>query len=123
MKKRYTIIGIIMVLVVVLSIWLLIHPKALGNINLTYSEPETNISSISFSGEVGDKIKFLLTSKIKKGDLDFIVYDSKGNVVKELDRAKRLETFLILDNSDIYTLKAEYKNFIGSGKIRIYKVD
>ena len=88
MKKRYIIIGIIIVLAVVLSIWLLTRPKELGNIRQAYSKPETSTSNISFSGEAGDRIKFSFASNIKNGDLDIIVYDSKGNDAYKLDRAK-----------------------------------
>lgn len=123
MKMKYIIIGIIVVIATALSIWLLSRPKTLGNINLTYLEPETSTSNISFTAEAGNKIKFSFASNIENGDLDIIVYDSKGNVVKELDRAKKLETLLTLDNSDTYTLAAEYKDFIGSFKIRVYKLD
>ena len=121
MKKKSIIIGIIVVIAVALGIWLLLRPKALGNMNFACSEPETSASNISFSGEAGDRIKFSFASNIENGDLDIILYDLKGNVVKELDRAKRLETYLTLDHSDIYTLEAEYKDFIGSFQITIYK--
>lgn len=60
--------------------------------NHDYAEPTTSISDISFRGEAGGRIKFSFASDIKNGDLDMILYDSKGNVVYELDRAKELET-------------------------------
>lgn len=123
MKKKYIIIGAIVVIFVVLIIWLLTRHESLGNINHAYSEPETSVSNISFIGEAGDRIKFSFRSNIENGDLDIILYDSEGNEVYKLDRAKALETFLDLDNSDTYTLAAECKDFIGSFKITIYKLD
>lgn len=106
-----------------MNIGLLTRPKELGNIRQAYSTPETSTSNISFSGEMGDRIKFSFASNIENGDLDIIVYDSKGNAVYELDRAKELETFWTLDNSDTYTLEAKCKDFIGNFKVTIYKVD
>ena len=118
---KYIISGIIIVLVLSFGIYLINMPEKLGNINHSSASPEESVSDISFYGEAGDKIKFSFASNIEKGKLDITVYDSEGNVIKELDRAKRLETFLYLDKSDTYTLAAEYKDFIGSFKISVYK--
>ena len=91
--------------------------------NQSYTEPVTNSSNISFLGEAGDKIKFSFASDIESGELDMVLYDSEENVVYELDRAKELETFYVLNNSDTYTLAAEYSDFVGEFKIKVYKVD
>lgn len=80
-------------------------------------------SNISFSGEAGEKIKFSFRSHIESGDLELVLYDSNGNAVYELDQAKALETYFVLEKSDTYTLEAEYKDFIGNYKIVVYKVD
>ena len=123
MKKKYIIIGAIVVIFGALSIWLLTRPESLGNIKHTYSKPETGVSNISFLGEANERIKFSFRSNIESGDLDIILYDSEGNEAYKLDKAKALETSLDLDNSGTYTLAAEYKNFIGSFKITVYKLD
>lgn len=123
MKKKNIVITIIAVIAVAVCVWLVIQLEALGNINGSYSDPATSASNITFSGEAGDRIKFTFASDIKSGNLDIKVYDSKGNVVKELDRAEELETFLELEYSDTYKLQAEYENFIGKFKVKIYKTD
>ena len=125
MKKKSTIIGIGFLIVVFISLWLVNRPKTLGNMNQSYTEPVTNSSDISFLGEAGDKIKFSFASDIESGELDIVLYDSEENVVYELDRAKELETFYVLNNSDTYTytLAAEYSDFVGKFKIKVYKVD
>lgn len=121
MKKKSIIIGIIVVIAAILCIWLFIRPKELGSINHTASKPETANSDFTFSGESGDKIRISFASDIKSGDLDIIIYDSNGDVVKYLDKAKVLKTFMTLEHSDTYTLTADYKNFIGDFKIFLYK--
>ena len=123
MKKKSTIIGIVFLIVAFISLWLVNRPKTLGNMNQSYTEPVTNSSNISFLGEAGDKIKFSFASDIESGELDIVLYDSEENVVYELDRAKELETFYVLNNSDTYTLAAEYSDFVGKFKIKVYKVD
>lgn len=123
MKKKSIIIGIIVLAIILLSVWLLTRPKALGNINQTFTESETSSSDISFTGEAGDKIKFSFRSDIKNGSLEIVLYDSRGNAVYELDKAKALETYFILENSDTYTLVAECSDFIGNYKIVVYKVE
>lgn len=124
MKKRYIIIGTIALIVVVMSIYMLDSSKLLllGNMDHSYTKKSTVTSDISFSGEAGDKIKFSFRSNIENGDLDMLLYNSEGNVVYELDRAKELECFLLLDNSDTYTLAAKCNNFIGKYKVKVYKV-
>ncbi|MDE7423643.1 MAG: hypothetical protein K2N51_08125 [Lachnospiraceae bacterium] len=122
MKKRCITIGTIAVIVVVISIYLLVRPKLLGNMNHSYTKETTTTSDISFLGDAGDKIKFSFKSNIENGDLDMFLYNSEGNVVYELDRAKELECFFTLDNSDTYTLAAKCSNYIGKYKIKVYKV-
>lgn len=122
MKKRSITIGIIAVIVVVISIYLLVRPKLLGNMNHSYTKETTTTSDISFSGDAGDKIKFSFQSNIENGDLDMFLYNSEGNVVYKLDRAKELVCYFTLDNSDTYTLAAKCNNFIGKYKIKVYKV-
>lgn len=122
MKKRCITIGTIAVIVVVISIYLLVRPKLLGNMNHSYKKETTTTSDISFLGDAGDKIKFSFQSNIENGDLDMFLYNSEGNVVYELDRAKELACYFTLDNSDTYTLAAKCNNFIGKYKIKVYKV-
>jgi len=122
MKKKYILTGIIIVIIVIVSIYLLTRPDKIGNLNYNYSGQITRTSTISFSGEAGDRIKFSFRSDIKSGDLDIILYDSEGNEVYKLDRAKELETFFNLNNSDTYTLAAECHNFVGRYKVSVYKV-
>jgi hypothetical protein len=123
MRRKSIIIGIIIVIIAVISIYLLTRPIALGNINQSYSKETTSTSNISFLGTAGDKIKFSFRSNIVSGNLDIILYDSKGNEVYKLDKAKALETFFNLSNSDTYTLTAECSNFIGKFKVKVYKVN
>ena len=52
-----------------------------------------------------------------------VLYDSAGNEVYILDKAKALETFFTLNRSDTYTLVAECNSFIGEYKISVYKAD
>lgn len=125
MKKRNIIIGITAIVIVVaaISIYLLTRPKGLGNMSNSYSEPTTTASTISFSGEAGERIKFSFQSNIVNGDLDMVLHDSAGNEVYTLDHAKELETFFTLKRSDTYTLEAACNNFVGKYKISIYKPD
>ena len=88
----------------------------------TAFEATTSNSNISFTGQAGEKIKFSFRSNIEDGELEIILYDSDGNAVYELDQAKALETYFVLEKSDTYTLEAEYTNFIGDYKIAVYKV-
>lgn len=122
MKKKYIIIGITAILAAVLSVWLLTRPKPLGNMNHAYSEPETSVSHISFSGEAGDRIKFSLRSRIESGDVDIVLYDSDGNEVYGLDRATELETFFDLSISGTYTLAAECNHFVGRYDVTVCEV-
>lgn len=125
MKTKSVKKGISVVIAVIIIIFLLTIirlPKSLGGINCSYSKQTTLTSDISFLGEAGDNIKFSFSSHIGSGNLDIILYDSKGNAVYKLDKAKELETFFTLDKSDTYTLAAECNNFIGKYKIKVYRV-
>ena len=123
MKIKITIICIAVFCIAAASIFLLTQPKALCSITQIYTKPETSTSDASFSGETGDKIKISLSTRIDGGDLDVFLYDSKGNVVYELDRAKELRTYFTFEYSDTYTLAAEYNNFVGKFDIRLYEAD
>lgn len=121
-KIKNIIVGVIIVIVVIISVCLFNRPKLLGNMGNNYTKETTVTSDISFSGEANEKIKFSFQSDIESGDLDMFLYDSAENEVYKLDRAKELESFFILNNSDNYTLAAKCKNFIGKYKIKVYKV-
>ncbi|HBU13353.1 MAG TPA: hypothetical protein DEB31_11750 [Clostridiales bacterium] len=120
--KKSIVIGIIVMIAVAISIYLQTAPEELGNMGDSYAEQTTTTSAISFPGEAGDKIKFSFRSTVKSGDLDMILCDSAGNEVYKLDKAKALETFFSLSNSDTYTLAAECKDFIGEFTIKVYKI-
>lgn len=121
MKKKNIVISIIGVAIVILvSICLLVRPKALGSMNHSYTEPTTSSSDFLFSGDAGERIKLSFASDVKSGDLDIVLCDSEGNVVYKLDSAKELQTFYTLDNTDTYTLTAEYTNFVGNFKVAVY---
>lgn len=121
MKKRNMILWIIIVVVVIaVCVWLLVRPKALGNINASFAEQTTSISDFSFTAEKGDKIKFSFRSNITAGNLEIMLYDSNDNEVYVLDHAKALETFYTFDFSDTYTLKAIYTDFTDHFKIAVY---
>lgn len=122
MKKKIIYIVIIALVVVVVSIYLFTLPKELGNMSQRCAKQTTSTSNISFQGEAGDKIKISFSSRVINGDLDVFLYDSKGNVVYVLDRAKELRTYYTFEHSDTYTLIAEYRNFTGRFDIRVYKV-
>lgn len=120
MKKKSIIICIIAIITAAVAIYLLTRPKALGNITNKYTKQTTSTSDISFRGETGYKIKFRLKTDIKKGALDVILYDSKGNAVYKLDKAKELVTYFTLEKSDTYTLEVNYKDFVGEFDIHVY---
>ena len=123
MKKKYIVIVIILVLADIFCIWRLTRAEVLGNIDHASSEPESSTADITFSGEAGERIKFSFSSVIEEGELDVVVYDSQGNVVKELGRARALSTFMIPEYTDDYTLVAEYRDFVGKFKVKVYRAD
>ena len=120
MKKKQIVLCAIIAIIVVVGALLLLRPKALGNINESFDEPETSASEFSFAAEKGERVKFSFRSDIKAGELEIVVYDSAGNEIYVLDHAKALETFYAFENSDTYTLRAEYSEFIGNFEIVVY---
>ena len=68
------------------------------------------------------KIKFSFESDIKSGNLDIELTDSKGNVVYNLGKARKLVTYYTLENTDTYKLSADYSGFTGYFKIKFYSV-
>jgi hypothetical protein len=111
---------ILLVIVALLSIF---RPswKVLGNMRKDVTEVKTSSSDFSFQGEAGLRIKVSLRTTVKAGVVDFLLTDSKGNLVEEFDYADALETFVDLENDDIYTMTAIYKDFTGkfSAKVSI----
>lgn len=86
-------------------------------------QPETSVSTASFSGQAGDQVKFSLSSNVKSGLLDVFLLDSQGNMVKRFGQAKQLVTFVTLNQTDTYTLRAEYDGFTGDFSAAIYRGD
>ena len=123
MKKKNIILIIIMLVIVLLILWIINRPESLGNITQKFSEPTTSYSNITFSGEANERIKFSFKSNIESGELDIILYDSTGNVVYELDKAKALETYFTFEKTDTYTLKTEYVDFVGNYEVEVYEAN
>ncbi|MBQ8596514.1 MAG: hypothetical protein IJ409_01870 [Lachnospiraceae bacterium] len=98
-------------------------PGALGNMSRSYIKPETGSSDISFTVEEGERIKFSFASDVQSGELDIVLYDSEGKAVYELDKAKELETFYTVEQSDTYTLSAECSEFVGNYKVVVANTD
>ena len=119
MKKKILVIVIVVVLVLA-GLWLVARPKALGNMKHSYDTATTSSSDFSFAGQENEKIKFSFESNVESGDLVITLRDSSGNVVYELDDAKRLETFYTLNTTDTYMVVAEYKEFVGDFKVTVY---
>lgn len=126
MKRRFLNIAMGVGIVLAVSlIWLLTRPKVLGNIHHSFSsqKPETNTSTISFYAEENDTIRLYFASDIEQGELDLVLYDSKGNPVKELDHARELVTYVTIHYDDTYTLAANYMDFAGSFKAEVCAVE
>lgn len=118
MKKKYlTVVTGLGVIIAVSVIWLLNRPKTLGSIKHSFfAEPTTNTSTISFFAEKNDRLRFYVASDIKQGNLEIVLYDSKGNPVEELDQAREQVTYLTMRYDDTYTLAVQYTDFVGSFK-------
>lgn len=123
MKKKNIILLVIMFIIILLILWVFNRPESLGNITQKFNEPTTSSSNITFSGEANERIKFSFKSSIESGELEIVLYDSNGNIVYELDKAKALETYFTFEKTDTYTLKAEYVDFVGEYKVEVYKAN
>ena len=124
MKRKYGIpLLIVLIIANTVCIWRLTRPEFLGDIDDPFSETQTVTAHISVAGVEGERIKFTFSSVVENGELDILVYDSGQNVVKELDRAKKLETFMILETSGAYTIQAEYQDYVGRFKVKAYRMD
>lgn len=123
MKKKSLIVGAVVIVLIVIGVGLFNRPTVLGNMNHKFEEPTTSISNITFSGEAGERIKFSFRSNVATGELDILLYDSEGDLVYELDKARELETFYTFNKTDIYKLVAQYSDFVGDYKITVYEAD
>lgn len=119
MKNKIIIIAIVVALILV-GLWFVIHPKALGNMKHSYDTATTSSSDFSFAGQESERIKFSFQSNVESGDLVITLRDSSGNVVYELDDAKKLETFYTLTATDTYMVVAEYEEFVGDFRVVLY---
>lgn len=122
MKKKIMIISLVLIfaLAVVVAVILITRPKTLGNMSNSFSSPKTTTQSFSFSGKECDRVKISFSSDVKSGGLDISIFDSKGNIVKTLDKAKDLRTYLTLDSSETYTCEASCSEMVGSYNVKVY---
>lgn len=121
MKMKILLAVVITVVVVMFVVIFGTRQKILGNMSDYIQDMKTSSSDFSFTGSEGDRIKVSLRTTVKNGTVDFILSDSKGNVVTEFDRARALETFVDLSYDDTYTLTAIYKEFTGRFSAKISK--
>ncbi|WP_310603361.1 hypothetical protein [Anaerosporobacter sp.] len=121
MKIKIKVLLAVAIVAAVVIVAFCTRQKVLGNMSHTIKEVKTSSSEFSFTGSEGDRIKISLRTTVKSGTVDFILSDSKGNVVAALDRAKELETYLDLSYDDTYTLTAEYTEFTGKFSVKVSK--
>lgn len=125
MKKRVkTLLTVIIVIILMLVIGDFILDarwKALGNMSNSIKEEKTFSSDFSFQGSEGMRVRIDINTEIKCGTAKFVLSDSKGNIVKQLPKAKELVTYVVFDYDDIYTLTVTCNDFIGmyNGKVSI----
>ncbi len=119
MKRKITIAIILAVIAAALLILFCTRRKVYGNIDVSVQEEKTATSDFSFTADKGDRLKISLRTNVKTGTVDVTITDSKGGIVKELDRAKALETYMDVEYDDTYTVTAVYKEFTGKFKIKV----
>ena len=119
MKRKITIAIILIVIAAALITLFCVRRKVYGNINENIQEERTSSSEFSFAADKGDRLKISLRTHIKTGTVDVTITDSKGKIVKELDYAKALETYMDVEYDDTYTVTAVYKQFTGKFKIKV----
>ena len=93
----------------------------MGNINGSYSEPETSGSEVSFFAEAGRKLRIVLKSDVKGGELDIEVYNSDWEKVFTVDNGKEPVTYFTPKKDDAYTVRAELTDFTVSFDLTVYK--
>lgn len=119
MKKKFRITGIIVIIGVLIVYWLLNRPVVLGSMNLSFAEPTTATSTFTFHGDEGDRIMFCFKSNVESGNLDIRLYDSKGNMVFELYHGGEMQWPFDLEETDTYTVAAEYSDFVGFFNLKV----
>ncbi len=95
--------------------------KPLGNMSHNMKEPKTFSSDFSFQAVKGMRVRIDIGTMVEGGTVDFVLSDSKGNIIEKLPKAKELVTYVIFDYDDTYTLTAICNDFIGKyrGKVSI----
>ena len=123
--KRKIIISIssAVLLGAVLTTVVLMRSKHLGNISISVpaGEGKSAVSEISFKGDSSDRIRISLSTNVKNGTVNFVLYNSKGGVVENFGTAKEYRGFVDLYVDDTYTLAAEYTDFEGDFKVNLSK--
>lgn len=125
MKKKIAVISLssAVLLGAVLTTVILMRNKPLGNISMSVpvGDVKTASSEISFKGNSGDRVRISLSTNVKSGMVNFVLYNSKGGVVENFGTAKAYRGFVDLEIDDIYTLAAEYADFEGNFKADVSK--
>ena len=123
MKKKIAVISIssAVLLGAVLTTVILMRNKPLGNISMSVpvGETKTASSEISFKGNSGDRIRISLSTSVKNGTVNFVLYNSKGGVVENFGTAKAYRGFVNLEIDDTYTFAAGYTDFEGDFRVDV----
>ncbi|MCX4257261.1 MAG: hypothetical protein OSJ54_10095 [Oscillospiraceae bacterium] len=123
MKKKIILISSAVLLGAVLTTFILMRNKSLGNISVSVpaGEAKTAVSESSFKCCKGDRIRVSLNTNVKSGAVNFVLYNSKGGVVENFGTAKAYRGFVDLELDDTYTLVAEYSGLEGDFKAEVSK--
>ena len=121
MRKKAVIVSAAVLLAAALGLWILLRPKALGNISRSCDLPESGLSRISFPAEEGERFRVSFATQAQAGTVVLVIRDAQGDMVENLGQARQLEVWVTLPEKGVYTLEAEYEGFIGQFQARIAK--
>lgn len=122
--KYKKIVLVMITLILTCSIGLFLKTRnCIGAITTNILNKNTSIDSFSFNGKENEKFKFTFDSNIKEGELSYKIVDADKNIIYEFPSYEKGEKVVNIEKDGVYTVKAEYTNFIGKVKLAGYKVD
>lgn len=122
MSGRKKIIVVIILVVLGLSALLVyLDMRSLtGTISEKHSVPADNRSAVGVRGTKGESLTFKLTSSVKKGEVQFLITDSEGNILGTYGQDIKNQK-IVFEKEDIYEIPAHYKDMVGKFRLKIYK--
>lgn len=102
-------------------IFLYLNYITIGSMDQTISHKHSGTTQIGFTVKEKESLKFTYSSYATNGSIQFVVCDKQGNAIQTFEPNTSSNERIYFEQAGDYLVRANYKDFTGTYRLRITK--